>query len=368
MKTSAPPRTDPVDIAIVGAGARGTLPRLPGAVADIAIIGAGPAGLHAALKAALLFHTAVVFDKGRKHGRIAFAPRVDNIPGFPRGISGSQLLELQREHIQEYEKRQGRSFVEFVEPAEVTAVRRPEPEAPFELTARLQKTGEEVVRRARVVILATGVVDRQPYIGEWSERDIRPILPYANKGTVDYCLICDAHAIAGRTVAVIGLDYNALGIAVSLRDRFGAKPTVVGCIACALGESHPPGAEHEEVRQTAAELGIPIVIKGIRSLQGLKDGTLGLTFEDGTTAEFDKGLMSLGWYKMNTELAAQMGAALDRAGYVRTTEDCEAIGAKGEPIPGFFVIGDIRSETWNQIPIALGDAESAVVHAYAARL
>ncbi|MBI4392762.1 MAG: NAD(P)/FAD-dependent oxidoreductase [Euryarchaeota archaeon] len=331
-------------------------------------MGAGPAGLHAALKAGLLSRSVLVVDKGRKHSRIAFAPRVDNIPGFPRGVSGAQLLRLQREHIKEYEKEQGRGFVEFLEPAEIVRLDRPSIDVPFELVVRDVKTGMEMTRRSRVVILATGVVDRQPYVGEWSERDIRPILPYANRGMVDYCLLCDGHLVAGKRAAVLGLDYNALGLAVSLRDQFHAIPTVVGCIACALGERHEPSAEHEEIRQTANEIGIPIVIKGIRSLAGLSEGNLGLTFEDGSTAEFDKGFMSLGWFKMNTGLAVAMGAATDESGYVKTTPDCEALGADGNAIPGLFAIGDIRAETWNQIPIALGDAETAVIHAHIRRL
>lgn len=335
---------------------------------DIAIVGAGPAGLHAALKAALLFHTAVVFDKGRKHGRIFFAPKVDNVPGFPAGIRGADLLRLQREHVARYEEEQGRSFVEFVEPSEVTRLARPGPGQPFELAVTLLRTGQQVTRRARAVVLATGVVDRQPYIGAWTERDMSAILPYANKGTVDYCLLCDGHTVAGKSVAVIGADRSAVGIASTLRDQFGAKVTVVGCIPCALGRPHAPEEEHDALRRSAEKRGVPAVLQGITALHGLKAGRLGLTFEDGSSAEFDKGFLSFGWYKMNTELAEQMGALLSDDGYVRTTEDCEVLGQDGEAIPGLFAIGDIRAETWKQIPIALGDAESAVIHAYATRL
>lgn len=321
---------------------------------DIAVVGAGPAGLHAALKAALLHHTALVVDKGRKHSRVTFAPRLDNIPGFPEGVSGAELLRRQRRHVAAYERAQGRSFVEFVEPAEVTRLARKD--GLFELTVKLRKSHEEILRRARAVVLATGVVDRQPYIGDWSQRDIRPILPYANKGLVEYCLLCDGHAVAGKKVAVIGLDYNALGIAVTLRGQFGAEVTVVGCIPCVLGKAHRPGEEHAELLETAAKLDIPVIVQGIRGLQGLAEGRLGLEFEDGSRAEFDKGFLSLGWYKMNTELAGQMGALLDPHGYVRTTEDCEVLGPGEGPIAGLYAIGDIRAETWNQIPIALGDA------------
>jgi thioredoxin reductase (NADPH) len=340
-----------------------------GEVVDVAVVGAGPAGLHAALKAALLYHTAVVFDKGRKHSRIFWAPKVDNIPGFPHGIKGSDLLKTQREHIAAYEEDQGREFVEFVEPVEVTHLARPDPQGPFVLTYKHVKTGKVEARRAKVVVLATGVVDRQPYIGKWTDRDIKAILPYANKGTVDYCLLCDGHTVQGKDIAVIGAGPGSVGIATTLRDQFQARSvTVVGCVPCALGEEHGKDARHDRITKAAQAEGVPVVLKGIKELHGLKDGRLGLTYEDGQEATFDKGFLAFGWFKMNTDPARQMGALLDKDGYVRSTEDCEALDQDEQPIPGLFVIGDIRSETWKQIPIALGDAESAVIHAFAARL
>ena len=336
--------------------------------ADIAVVGGGPAGLHAALKAALLYHTALVFDKGPRHSRIFFAPRIDNIPGFPGGISGAQLLKAQRAHIVEYERDRGRRFVEFVEPAEATSVRRPAPGGPFEITARMVKTGAEVVRRARAVVLATGLVDRQPYLGEPGARDIRPILPYANKGTVNYCLLCDAHTVEGKRVAVVGADAEAFGIAPSLRDHFGAEVKVIACIPCALGEPHDKAATHGALDQASRETGIPLIVQGITAVSGTRGGGIGFTLEDGTVEHFDLAFLSLGWWKMNTELAVQLGAALDPAGYVRTSADCEVLDKDGRAIDGLFAIGDIRSNTWNQIPIGIGDAETAVIHAFAEHL
>ena len=55
---------------------------------DFLIVGGGHAGLQAALKAALLGFSALVVDRGPKYSRSYYAPKMDNIPGFPDGVSG----------------------------------------------------------------------------------------------------------------------------------------------------------------------------------------------------------------------------------------------------------------------------------------
>ena len=62
---------------------------------DFVILGGGHAGLTAALKAALLEYSALVVDRGQKYGRSYYAPKMDNIPGFPEGISGHKLHDRQ---------------------------------------------------------------------------------------------------------------------------------------------------------------------------------------------------------------------------------------------------------------------------------
>jgi thioredoxin reductase (NADPH) len=60
---------------------------------DLVIVGGGHAGLQAAAKAGLLRRTAALIDRGPKFSRSYYAPRMDNIPGFPEGVSGHRLLD-----------------------------------------------------------------------------------------------------------------------------------------------------------------------------------------------------------------------------------------------------------------------------------
>lgn len=342
---------------------------------DVAVVGAGPAGLMAALKSALLFHSCVVLDRGPRTGRAFWVPNMDNVPGYPTGVSGKRLLDDLRAQIRHAEEVAGRAFVTIEEPVRVTSLRRLD-EGGFELAGHRvegrDREGEAVRVRARVVVLATGVVDRQPYIGPAAQRDydIKAILPYANKGLANYCLLCDGHVVRGKRVVVLGLGRGSARIAKRLRDHFGASEAVlVTCIACATGD--PGDHDHERhaalIRDTEAR-GIRVIDRNVARLEGLREDRVRLVFEDGSSEVFDHAWISLGWFKVENALAREAGAAVDEDGYVRTTEDCEALAESGEPIPGLFVVGDLRAETWKQVPIALGDAETAIVHAYAERL
>ncbi len=338
---------------------------------DVAIVGGGPAGLMAALKCALLFHTAVVLDKGKRTSRAYFVPKMDNVPGYPDGVSGKKLVEDLRAQIAHAEKVAGRTFVALEDGVKVEQLEHGG-DGTFTLTGHevvgRATGGAPVSYRARVVVLATGVVDRQPYIGAKSY-DLSAILPYANKGIADYCLLCDGHTIRGKRVAVLGLGRGSAAIAKDLRDHFGATETVlVTCIACVTGDLHHDHKRHGDLIAETEAQGIPVIDKTIRRLEGLREGRIRLVFDDESSEAFDKAWVSFGWYKVNNDLARQVGASIDDDGYVRSTEDCEVLDVAGEPIPGLFVVGDLRAETWKQIPVALGDAETAVIHAFAVRL
>src|ERR1700761_4416615 len=67
---------------------------------DAVIIGAGPAGLTAATYLGRFHRRAVVIDGGASRAR--WIPESHNIPGFPRGISGSMLLGELREQAVRY--------------------------------------------------------------------------------------------------------------------------------------------------------------------------------------------------------------------------------------------------------------------------
>ena len=317
---------------------------------DIVVLGGGHAGLQAGLKAALLHYTAAVIDRGPKYSRSYYAPRMDNIPGFPDGVSGHQLLDLQVAAVKRFSERVG-----YFTPARAVAAQRTDRgfSVVFDWLKQTHRT------ESRALILAMGVVDRIAAVGG----KIDPIFPWANFGLVNFCLICDGHELEGKTVAVIGHDAFAARTAL---DILHFEPKAVEL----LTHGHPllEGTEGEErttLLEALKEHRIAHVPAEMTGFDEIREKRFGVTFADGSHRSFDRGFSALGWYDMHHEIPRSLGCRFDPDGYVVTDEDCRALSAAtGEPIPGLYCVGDLRNG-WNQVPEAWATAERAVIHAWA---
>lgn len=147
---------------------------------DCAIIGAGPAGLTAAVYLARFGLSVRLYDSGRS--RAATIPCTRNVPGFPEGIAGRDLLARMRDHTRRYGVRHEEGEVSRLERAD----------GGFRLDAG---SGEAA---ARSVLLATGVVNHRPQMPD----DLHD--EGVARGLIRYCPICDGYEVTDRRVAVIG--------------------------------------------------------------------------------------------------------------------------------------------------------------------
>lgn len=317
---------------------------------DFVIVGAGHAGLHAAVKAALLGHTAVLLGRGPKYSRSYYAPRMDNIPGFPDGVTGHELLDRQIAAVRRFA-----SSIDYFSPARVVAVDR----SASGFSATFDWLKQTHVVRGKVLVLAMGVVDRIPEV----EGKIDPIFPWANLGIVDFCVLCDGHKLPQKSVAVIGHGAFAARTALDLL-HFGPRSVEILTHGRPLLEDTP---EEEQRALTAAleKHRIGIVDSTIVGFDEIRETRLGVKFADGSHRSYDKGFGALGWYDMHYSIPKSLGCRFDPDGYVVTDDDSRAISAESkEPIPGLYCVGDLRNG-WNQIPEAWASAERAVIHAYA---
>jgi thioredoxin reductase (NADPH) len=146
-------------------------------VLDCIIIGGGPAGLTAAVYLARFCRSLLVINSGESRARLI--PKSHNYPGF-KGIGGLELLDRLREQAMQYEVPLERGTVDAL---------RIQGERHF--TAHV---GEKEFS-SRSVILATGIVDKEPLL-EVGGKDCQNV--------IRYCPICDGYDARDRHVAVLG--------------------------------------------------------------------------------------------------------------------------------------------------------------------
>lgn len=114
--------------------------------AEAIVIGAGPAGIAAAVQLKRYDIDCLLFEKDRPGGLLKNAHWVENYPGFPGGISGPQLVELLREHLDIQRITPVRETVETVEYLDTGAC--------------FRVTGTEAVYYSQTVIAAAGTTPK----------------------------------------------------------------------------------------------------------------------------------------------------------------------------------------------------------------
>ncbi len=153
----------------------------------VLIIGSGPAGLTAAIYAARANLKPLCvegFNAGGliPGGQLMFTTDVENFPGYPKGVSGQQMMAEFREQAEH----QGTEFIT----ADVQKVDLSE--RPFKVWVG---EDENILHLADTLIISTGA--RANYIGLESEDKLK------NKG-VSACAVCDGALFRNQDVVVVG--------------------------------------------------------------------------------------------------------------------------------------------------------------------
>jgi thioredoxin reductase (NADPH) len=284
---------------------------------DCVVIGGGPAGLTAAIYLARYRRSFEVVDSGAS--RALWIPTSHNHAGFPDGIAGPDLLARMRRQAERY----GATIVKN----RVTCLRREDGGFVAQLVDR--------ELQARTVLLATGVVDREPRLPG--------LYDAVQRGVIRHCPVCDGYEVIDQRVAVLGRGGTCYGEALFLRHYTPDLSFLT------LGE--PLDLEPAQL-DALRDAGIAVVATPVAevTMAGGRIGELGLA--DGTRLRFDAIYSALGTEPRN-QLAADLGAALDGADG-RTVVDAH----QQTSIDGLYAAGDIVPGL-NQIGVAMGQAAVA---------
>ncbi len=277
---------------------------------DAIIIGAGPAGLTAAIYLTRFRRLCIVLHAD--DSRAGHIPLAKNIPGFPDGISGNDLLHQLVRQAERYGVPARRTEVAEVEKVGGTFACR-------------SGEGEEI--RARTILMATGSLDLGP--------DIAGLPDATNTGVFRICPVCDGYEVQGRSVAIVGEPDHALDEARFLLD-VGARVTV-------LGDAFEDGFHHE-----AHRLGIG-VCDNVIDIEMQSDRVT--VVRDDAKLSFDHLYPAYGCIP-RSELGAGLGLLRSDSGHIRTDEH------QRTSVPGIWAAGDVV-ESLSQIAVAFGQAAIA---------
>lgn len=284
---------------------------------DVAVVGGGPAGLTAATYLRRFHRSCLVLHSGDSRAR--WIPESNNCPGFPHGVSGTELLRRMKEQAAGSGTRFEAALVNRIERCDDG----------FVLYA------EGRAWRARCVILATGLSDKLPD-ASWVEEAVAC-------GALRLCSICDAYEASDTRIGVYGPSQDIPAHGRFLRaysEQVFLLPT-------------DDGDGGEDMREARAA-GVRVLAAG---------GTLGFdgrqctyTAADGGATSFDSVYPFMGAYT-TAGIAAAVGAALSETGEIVVDQH------QMTNVPNLFAIGDVVSGL-NQISVAVGQAAIAATCAH----
>lgn len=291
-----------------------------GSAIDILIVGAGPAGLAAALYLARYRRRVRVIHDGRS--RALWVPRSRNIPGFPDGIVGADLIARMSEHAVRY----GAEIVE----GSVVEIARDKGCALFR--ARLD---DGMVVGARGLILATGVDTNLANLDS-GDHDTA-----VRNGVLRYCPICDGFEHCEERIAVLGSDLHGAAEAMFLR-QYSNNVTLIpkwqvaltDMQRCELEASGVDVLEGRVLRLDATEEAMFVTIEG-----------------EARPRRFDTLYPAFG-STPRSELAAMLGPLIDPNGCIPFSAFSDGL------LPGVYAAGDVI-EGLDQISVATGQGAMA---------
>jgi thioredoxin reductase (NADPH) len=302
----------------------------------IVIIGSGPAGHTAAIYAARANLNPVMFEGFMAGGvaaggQLTTTTEVENFPGFPEGIDGTELTQLFREQSQKYGT--------TIHTQTVTKV-------DFSKRPFLIYSDDEVTE-AEAVIIATGATAKRMHIEGEHE--------FWQRG-ISACAVCDGALpiFRNKPLAVIGGGDSAVEEATHLT-KFASKVYLI---------HRRDKLRASQIMQKRAMENPKIEIlwnKEVIKAEGGAGGLSGIRLKD--TVDSQESDLEVGGmfyaigHKPNTDIFTNI-LDLDETGYIITKP-----GTTQTNIPGVFAAGDVQDKVYRQAITAAGTGCMAALEA-----
>jgi thioredoxin-disulfide reductase len=298
---------------------------------DSVIIGSGPAGLTAAIYLSRAGLKNVIISGAMPGGQLTSTTDIENFPGFPKGISGFQLMEdmaLQAANFGTETLNTTVTSIDF-------------DSRPFKIHLKNNSTLE-----TRSIILSTGSTAK--YLG--IENEIESI-----GNGVSACATCDGFFYRGKEVLVIGGGDTAMEEATFLT-KLASKVTLVHrrneLRASAIMQER--ARKNEKIEWKLNYTPLKVITNELGKVSGIE-------LRNNETNETEiintDGIFVAIGHKPNTDFLNGK-IELDSSGYIIT----EGKSSKTN-IPGVFAAGDVQDSKYQQAITAAGSGAIAALDA-----
>lgn len=296
---------------------------------DLIIIGAGPAGLTAGIYGARSGLKTLVLEEKSPGGMTATSPWIENYPGFPEGVSGTELTEKMLEQCRRF----GAEIHDFEGVAELHV----------DKDRKIVRTDRSEYE-PKALIITSG--SKHKTLGVPGEEE------FQGRG-VSYCAICDGFFFKGKRVLVVGGGNCAAMSALFL-----------GNLASEVYLAHRRDqlrAEEAYVKELKKR-GVRFLWNTeVREVRGDKTVESVILYENkkGETKEMSvDGVFIFVGEAPNSDFAVKAGVKADEKGYIIVDLSQQT------NIPGVYAAGDVTSCPVKQIGTAVGQATIAATEAF----
>lgn len=296
-------------------------------ILDVLILGSGPAGLSAAIYAARAELEPIVLTGLQFGGQASLTNEIENYPGFPEGVGGSELGELMQKQAERFGAK-----VEYELSTEVDLGVHP---------FRVETENKKFL--AKSLIIATGA--SPIFMNIEGEKEL------TGKG-VSYCGTCDGWFFKEKKVTVVGGGDSALEEALFLT-RFASSVTIIHrrdtFRASAILQKRV--AENPKINILMNTIVTKII--GNEKVESIL--VKNLISEDETTIETDGFFVFIG-HSPNTQMFKGQLDMTDM-GYIKVDHLMRA------SVPGVFVAGEAADPNFKQVVTSAGMGAAAAIQA-----
>ncbi|MBE6282241.1 MAG: thioredoxin-disulfide reductase [Bacteroides sp.] len=296
------------------------------------IIGSGPAGYTAAIYIGRANLSPVLYEGLQPGGQLTITTEVENFPGYPEGIGGTQLMDDLRAQAERFGVEIRTGIVTKVDFSE----------RPYKITI-----DDEKELLAETVIISTGASAK--YLGLEDEQK------YAGMG-VSACATCDGFFYRKKTVAVVGGGDTACEEAIYLASLAKQVYLIV----------RKPYLRASQIMQERVMNHPKIQVLFEHNATGLfgENGVEGVHLvkrkgeadEEHYDIAIDGFFLAIG-HKPNSDVFKPW-IETDEVGYILTEE-----GTPRTKVPGVFAAGDVADPHYRQAITAAGSGCKAAIEA-----